>query len=46
MRPWKHGKLVTGKAIRKLLENGELEGQLEGGFLKTESFDKIDRAAS
>jgi len=46
LRPWKHGKLVTGKAIRKLLENGELEGQLEGGFLKPESFDKIDRAAS
>ncbi len=46
LRPWKHGKLVTGKAIRRLLEKGELQGLVEGGFLRPEAFEKIDRAAS
>ncbi len=46
LRPWKHGKLVTGKAVRRLLEKGELQGLIEEGFLKSEAFEKVDRAAS
>ncbi len=46
LRPWKHGKLVTGKAVRRLLEKGELQGLIEGGFLKPGAFEKIDRAVS
>ncbi len=46
LRPWKHGKLVTGRAVKRLLEKGELQGLIEGGFLKPGAFEKIDRAVS
>ncbi len=46
LRPWKYGKLVTGKAVRRLLEEGELQSLIEEGFLKPEAFEKIDRAVS
>ena len=46
LRPWKLGKLMTGKAVGRLSEKGELEGLIEDGYLKPEAIQKIDRAAS
>jgi inorganic triphosphatase YgiF len=41
LREWPHGKLVTGLAMRRLLETGTLESYLKGGQLKAEAFSLI-----
>ncbi len=46
LRPWRHGKLKTGKTIRKLLENGALGGLVNGTDLRPNAFEKIDQASS
>ncbi|MFQ5825472.1 MAG: CYTH domain-containing protein [bacterium] len=43
LRLWKHGKLVTGKAIEKLLSEGTLIGMLdENNYLKPIAYDIIE----
>lgn len=46
LRPWKHGKLVTGKAVKRLMDRGELQGLLVDGYLMPEAFERIDLEAS
>ena len=42
LRPWKWGKLATGRAIERLLRAGNLEGFLNGDRLKGEAFAIIE----
>jgi len=43
LRRWDYGKLATGKAIEKLLDEGALEGLVDGkNKLKLSAYDKID----
>ncbi len=42
LREWPHGKLITGLAIRRLLEKGVLQGYLKRGQLRAEAFSLID----
>jgi hypothetical protein len=43
LRRWDYGKLATGKAIQKLLDEGVLEGLVDGkNKLKLSAYDKIE----
>ena len=43
LHPWPHGKLVTGIALQKLVEQGETKGlRRPNGDLHPNAYDKID----
>ncbi len=45
LQPWRWGKLVTGKTIRKMLERGVLQGLLDGSRLTPEAVERVRNAA-
>lgn len=44
LHPWRWGKLVTGKMIRKMLEGGVLQGLLDGSRLTPEAVERVRKA--
>ena len=44
LRPWRHGKLVTGEKIQRLLQRADFDNLMNGSRLKPEGYDRVERA--
>jgi inorganic triphosphatase YgiF len=44
LQKWRHGKLVTGLALQRMLETGELQTLLDNSRLRPEAFNRIDQS--